>query len=615
MFLLGSASPVAAQEKWAPWLELGGFYGSSDTSRGEAVLWVPLAQGATSLLFGEMRGKLFEDDMREGNFALGYRQMSSGGWNLGFWGGYDIRESQFGNTFRQLTGGIEALSDRWDFRANAYLPLNDSENLFRASSFVTTAPVLEFTGSTIGLVTNTTTTTISQDELALWGIDAEIGAKLYATPLDLPGPRHELRVYAGAYHFDHPDLPDSLTGPRLRAEWRVDEILGEWDGSRLTFEGEYSHDDLRDDRFEIGARLRLPFGAEGRSAYASRALTAQERRMSEGLERDTDIVTDTRTTSTTTDSTATEAVEDAETGVRFDRVATVDATGDLTTTSSTAGANSLIIANGDAGALVGEHTIEGAQTLMGAGSTIEVRGTTSGTVMAFTAEGSRPTFQPSAGAGGDQVVLNTASDTHVTGINIAGATSSAYPMIYGIVLADGSDNVLIDDVDIRTLTASGIFIGEDSSDVTVRNSSFFDLGRIVGNTYGGILIRDRARDITLTNLEMSGVFTGIFFGRNSEATLSDSTIHGANGSGLALVIRGDATVSFTGLTVSGAFDQTISFFGGNILVIDAGTGGTTVAGTGNTIAPGTTHTNAFCDSGSWNGSFEFDGTTYTDADC
>ncbi|HRQ28090.1 MAG TPA: hypothetical protein PKW01_13970, partial [Hyphomicrobium sp.] len=66
---LAIAPPAIAQDlsapKWTPWLELGGFYGSDDTSRGEAVLWVPLAQSHNSVLFGEARGKLFEDDMRE----------------------------------------------------------------------------------------------------------------------------------------------------------------------------------------------------------------------------------------------------------------------------------------------------------------------------------------------------------------------------------------------------------------------------------------------------------------------------------------------------------------------------------------------------------------------
>ena len=84
IFLL--SVPSAAQEpsrlgaaKWTLWVEFGGFYGSNDSSRAEGVLWVPLAQGATSLLFGEARGKLFEDDIREGNIALGYRQMTPGG--------------------------------------------------------------------------------------------------------------------------------------------------------------------------------------------------------------------------------------------------------------------------------------------------------------------------------------------------------------------------------------------------------------------------------------------------------------------------------------------------------------------------------------------------------
>lgn len=437
---------AAAQDlsapKWTPWLEFGGFYGSNDTSRGEAVLWVPLAQGNTSLLFGEARGKLFEDDLREGNFALGYRQMTPGGWNLGLWGGYDVRRSAFGNTFHQLAGGIEALSDRWDFRANAYLPLDDSKNVFMASSIVTTGPELAFTGTTIGLVTTITSTTTRLDEVALWGFDAEIGTKLFATPLDLSGPRHELRLYAGAYHFDHSDLPSSVTGPRVRAEWRMDDVIDRWAGSRLTLEAEYSHDKLRNDRVEVGARLRLPFGDSG-SGLASRTLSAQERRMSEGLERDTDIVTDTRTTTSGTVSTETEAVEDAITGVRFDSVASIDGSGNLTTTSSAAGANALIIVDGSAGIMFGTQTLQADQTLLGGGTTIDVRGVTSGIVVTFAAPGTRPSFFNDGNAA---TLTIGGANNHVRGVNLF-YNPFGWPNAEALVILDGV-NIAIQDIAI-----------------------------------------------------------------------------------------------------------------------------------------------------------------------
>lgn len=595
-----SASAHDLSPKWTPWVEFGGFYGSNDSSRGEAVLWVPFAQGNTSLLFGEMRGKLFEDDMREGNLALGYRQMMPGGWNLGLWGGYDIRESAYGNTFHQLASGIEALSDRWDFRANAYLPLDDSETLFSASTFTpTSAPTLEFTGTSIGLMTTGFTTTTALQELALWGFDAEIGTRIFSTPLDLSGPRHELRVYAGAYHFDHSDLPTSVTGPRLRAEWRMDEVVDQWEGSRLTFEAEYSHDDLRDDRVEVGARLRLPFGAEGRPAYASRALTAQERRMSDGIERDTDIVTNTNTTSSTTASSINEAVEDAETGVRFDRVATIDATANLTTTSSNAGENSLIIADGTAGTINGVHALQGRQTLQGGGSTIQVRGVTSGIVVDFTAPGTRPHFFNAA----NSVLLSlNGSNTRVTSVDIEnGGNDASFTNSNGIRIL-GRTNIHIDRVNIdkgRNGISDSALSMIAIRDVSISNVRDFAIAISWGTSAtisdttisgtllrSGILVENGASAVisgtTIRNVAASGV--NVYAGGTID--LRDSMIENAGENGINLVI-GSTSLNVNNTTFAGTF-------GGSIIRTEAYFSGIhQLSGSGN-IASGTTLGTGLC---------------------
>ena len=516
LFGLAALAPVSAvaqdlaSPKWTPWVEFGGVYGSNDTSRGEAVLWVPLAQGQTSVLFGEARGKLFENDMREGNFALGYRQMQASGWNIGVWGGYDIRRSEFGNTFRQLAGGIEALSDRWDFRANAYLPLNDSENVFTATALASNS-VVELSGNQIGMVTTVTSTTTTMEELALWGFDAEIGAKIFSTPLDLSGPHHELRLYAGAYHFDHSDLPSSVTGPRVRAEWRMDDVIDQWAGSRLTLEAEYSHDQLRDDRVEVGARLRLPFGDNG-TRVASRSLTAQERRMADGLERDTDIVTDTNTTSSSTTSTATEAVEDAVTGTALDQVVTIDNTSNIGTVSASAGANTLIIADGTAGAFTGQQNIQSNQTVLGGGNGLAVRGRTSGQVAIFTAPGSTPTlFVP----GTDHVRVE-GSNTHIAGLNVDGLASNGSTLI----VATGFSNVAISDSSFQGVTGGYYALTTSSSTLIQRIS--------ISAASNGIAVMQPGIDVTIEDSEIA-VSTATAFG------MFDGNVNGTGNTGSAPV--------------------------------------------------------------------------------
>ncbi len=571
--------------KWTPWVEFGGYYGTDNSTRGEAVLWAPLTQSQSSLLFGEARGKQFEQDMREGNFAIGYRQMMPDGWNLGIWGGYDVRRSPFGNTFHQLAGGIEALSDRWDFRANAYLPLNDRENVATSSIMTPVTSVVDMTGPQIGLITTVDTITTSLDEVALWGFDAEIGTKLFSTAESLSGPRHELRVYAGAFHFDHSDIDHSVTGPRVRTEWRVDNLIESWSGSRLTFEGEYSHDKVRDNRFEIGARLRLPFGDAGtRPAYA---LTAQERRMSEGLERDTDIVSDRKTTQTATNiSTIEEDVEDAETGVRFDRVVTVDATGNLSTTSTNAGANSLIIADGTAGNLNGNHTLQGNQTILGGGETLQIRGLTSGNLVDFTAAGSKPTLTASTGnvitVGGDSV--------HLAGLNVSGGTHGVW--------ADSRSNTVISRLNISSPWSDGVFLNGTGGSTRIQDTT------ITGAGDDTIQINAASHVLTVRNSELINSSYGLYV-TAANTTLEIDNVQFSNITYWALAPGGisyQTTINISNSEFSGHFGSTILYLQG------------TVSGTGNT-ASGATYPSVCYTGYSWTGSIEFDGTTYTHGSC
>src|SRR5262249_22707328 len=96
-----------------------------------------------------------------------------------------------------------------------------------------------------------------------------------------------LRVYAGGYYFDS-NTTDAVAGPRLRAELTMYHVPGLWDGARLTFGAEYQHDDERGHQAFGLARLRIPlqfFASENPGR-----LTPQERRMTDPVVRDVDIV-------------------------------------------------------------------------------------------------------------------------------------------------------------------------------------------------------------------------------------------------------------------------------------------------------------------------------------
>jgi hypothetical protein len=105
--LYGPAAHATAPEpKWSAWSEFGGVVGSDDASRGELALFAPLLQNPDTIVFVDLRGKFFEEDVQEGNYAVGFRKMHSSGWNFGLWIGYDVRYTRQDNTFHQIAGGF-----------------------------------------------------------------------------------------------------------------------------------------------------------------------------------------------------------------------------------------------------------------------------------------------------------------------------------------------------------------------------------------------------------------------------------------------------------------------------------------------------------------------------
>ncbi len=545
-----------ASQKWTPWTELGGVIGKDGANRGEMTLFAPLQQGATSLLFADIRGKLFDENVQEANLALGLRQMQSNGWNLGAWAGFDMRSSEEGNSFYQIAGGLEALNERWDVRLNGYVPITDPQSTPGLAQVVLAGNRIFMTGG---------------EEMALYGFDGEVGYRLLGGR-KLTGRRHELRVYGGGFYFDRDDAIEKVAGPRARIEWRIDDVIASLPGSRLTLEAEYSNDhsgiDSRADRLEVGARLRIPLGGDGLSGHQRpHALIAQEQRMTEAIERDIDIVTQVS---------GDEAIEDAKTDVRFDQVAYADGGTGLTTAIAT-GDNTLIIADGGNGTIAGNVTVGPNQTLQGGASTIPVRGRRSNTVANFTAPGSKPTVQT---GGNDDVIIVGGSNVHIAGLTIDGLGQTSDD---GVDIIDDKTNIVIDQ-------NMFVDIGEDGFDADFGNSNV----RILNNMFANIAedaidLEDSNTDFTITgnsiNVPGSADSDGIelaFF--NSDITISNNVIVIGGGN------EGDGVDLFTGnsnITISGNTISTAGDFGDGVEVFDSNNG---ITITGNTIS--TTGNNA-----------------------
>ncbi|WP_136659264.1 right-handed parallel beta-helix repeat-containing protein [Nitratireductor sp. XY-223] len=461
-------SPTAIHSfgKWHGWFELGGYYGSENTSRGEVTVFAPISQTPDSLFFVDLKGKLFEVGNEEGNFALGYRRMMDSGFNLGAWVGADIRSSSLNNTFWQVSGGLEALSHNYDFRANFYIPLTDPQ----AGGAGLTQVFLQGNGIFM----------VGGQEVALGGVDAEAGIRLPFEQLGEAFSGVELRAYGGGYYFDSSDVDQEVAGGKARLELRVPDIIETMPGSQLTAGYEFTFDDVRQARHQAGLKLRIPFGeiaefvGEGGSARLA-TLNPQERRMLDGIVRDTDIVTG---------ASGSEAVVDHLTDVALDRVAYAD---DLATLQAAIGqgANTHIIVS-DGGMVIdvtslGGVTLEDSQTVQGGGSAILLRGASSGTVAPFTASGGRPTL-----TGEVETILRL--DDGSSGIHIAGLTLNASDADHGIAdhgflrpipdcpelepdyALDDLQNVVFEQNDLLGAPIYGILLGSDNRDLSFLNN-------------------------------------------------------------------------------------------------------------------------------------------------
>lgn len=550
---------AGATSNWEPWVEAGGTV-SNKNDRAEAVGWAPIAQDEDQLLFFEARGKLFEGGTEEGNFALGYREMRDDGWNLGVWGGYDIRTSENGNTFHQIAGGVEALSPDWDFRLNGYYPLDDQKSVGSAS--LTSAAVTTGTGPTLGLVgpqlffvrggatTTTTTATSAGFDLAAWGVDGEVGRRApleelfdWVEPVDegIDLFNHEARIFLGGFYFDNSLFPDAIWGPRLRTEWRLNDVIESLPGSRLTFEMEAQYDDVRKDQFEFGLRLRIPLGAPDRS---SRSQAPQSARMMEALERDTDIVTRSRSGSTVTSVTSVdlpttlEPVKDPTTNVNLDQVVFINTPGTSQAQVTAAGGNSLIVLQGGNGNF-GTTTLSSDQSLIGGTQGLVVEGRTTGVQDTYVAPGSAATLNTIA----ETDILTAANNTHITGLTLSSDGSASTD---GINLPGGTTNVFIDNNVLQNLAGRGLEIG-NASQFTFTNNTVTTVGPFsaadIGSAVTAVVTNNTWRDIGGTTIEtrQNGVLT--YTGNDHQGTAA--TVGGApsvfrfgGGAGATTVVDG-----------------------------------------------------------------------------
>ncbi len=413
---------------------------------GEGDLFAPLAQTETSLLFGNIRGRFDDDNNREGNFGLGFRHMFAG-WNFGAYGYYDRKRTDFDNYFSQATFGVEALGRDFDFRANAYLPFGD--RMKDAGSIAGGPTYASVAGTTIQVITPGS---LTRREYALGGFDAEIG---WRVPIWAADDTKALRLYAGMFHFDD-SMVKAVTGPRLRAELTMYQVPYLWEGTRLTLGAEFQHDDVRGSQGFGLIRLSVPLQPPAKDIK----LTAQDRRMTDRIVRDVDIVTQARTTQTPT---IVETATQTAGGKAITVINSATTAGnDLDSAVTAAGNNSTVILNGTF-QVSGPNSISLAfgQSLMG--GAIDVR-TASGRVATLNSAASIiGTNLPST------VVTVNAGGT-LSGLTVTSTTGS-----YAVRVADGATGATIANNTINSIqsannAAIALALGQNTSATVIGNT-------------------------------------------------------------------------------------------------------------------------------------------------
>lgn len=397
VLLVGATGCLAAEQapagKWSPYLDLEGKWGT-ERSIGEGNFFLPLLQSERTLYFANLRGRIDDSSDNEGSIGGGVRHMLDSGWNLGAYGFWDHRRTEFDNTFNQATFGVEALGPNLEWRANLYQPIGTRSHTFDESSRG------EVVGS--GLMVATT----YQQEQALPGFDLEAGWRL---PLFDAEDERQLRVFLAGYRFEDDGI--KVEGTRVRSEYSMTPFRGWLQGAQLTLSAEYQDDNARDDQGFLGLRLRIPLG--GGASRAS-SLNAQERRMLAPIVRDVDIVSQVRAHTERELATAT------ATGQQLVALSSADLAGSALSGAVTeAGANSTVVLSGDF-TNVGQLQLQAGQSLIGRGN-LEVR-----TASGRAATVSLPGASISGSLVGNSGLVRMADNSTLTGLNITHINTDSF---------------------------------------------------------------------------------------------------------------------------------------------------------------------------------------------
>lgn len=536
--LLASTALAGDAHKWHPHLEVGGKF-SNSRNIGETTVFVPLFQNETTLLFGDVRGRFDNNSSEEINVGAGVRKLFNDQFIIGGYGFYDLRNSEYGHQFQQITLGAEVLTEAFELRGNVYLPIGTTEYSSAA-------------GDTVALSGSSILFTEGQ-ERALQGFDAEIGVKVPWTSLTEDG-TDALRLYAGGYHFDDAGV-DAISGPRFRAEYTLADLVTP--GSRLSINAEYQHDSPRGSQTFFGAKLRLPLYG---TAQPAGTLSPLEHRMTDTIQRDVDIVSSVGAYGSTS------VGVDAATGRKLSDVKVVEASDETTLRAGIEGAEAgdIIFVQGPTGGidLTSPISLRAGQSV-GSGFNVihpQTRRTASfgGALQLH-------------GLNADQNMVHMTSDTSLSGFEITGGRHA--------VFADGADNVHISNLHIHDISGSAINV-MNSDEVSISNiamrevayddDSKFQNSNPNGKENGVGLRLYNVTDVNVAQVDMNRVAMGTLFNKVRNANIDGLSITSTQNEGFVFHNVQNAVIENVAIETLGQ-DAMAFVVSGNITVRNAST--------------------------------------------
>ncbi|NJL03286.1 MAG: hypothetical protein HC910_22965, partial [Spirulinaceae cyanobacterium SM2_1_0] len=190
-------------------------YGST---YGSFYAFVPFSQTPEQrTFFGEGRVNLLAQGEVGSNIRLGYRQhLPESDLVVGGHLGYDLRNTEFSETFHQIGLGAEVMGQRWEARLNGYLPIGDTRRQVAFADSGTLISNLQFRGN--NLFFDRFRQQTQTFEAAAAGLDLEGGYQL------ADWESGSLYGYLGTYYLNVPSEGGYL-GVRGRLLAELSEVL------------------------------------------------------------------------------------------------------------------------------------------------------------------------------------------------------------------------------------------------------------------------------------------------------------------------------------------------------------------------------------------------------